>query len=127
MHTYAFIVANDIDMAKVSLPAHIGVHTTHPLSDPSRVTVLVTGGARIEDGIAAVMAVYPDAQATLSREQASVWLKNSAERARVAAEAAEMAEMSAAAAVVAASGKYAEAAAADAVFDAAKAERLTRQ
>lgn len=119
MHTYAFIVGQ-IDMTKVDLPAHIGVHTTHP----TPCTVLVTGGARIEDGIAAVMAVYPNARATLSREQASVWLKNSAERARLAAEAAEIAEVSAAAAVVAASGKYAEAAAADAAFDAAKAERL---
>ena len=74
-HSYAFIVSDtEIDMLAVSLPAHIGVHDTHPLSS-ARCLVLTCGGVNIEPAIDAVLAVYPDARATLAKEEAADWLK----------------------------------------------------
>lgn len=75
MQTYAFILSDTpIDLLAVNLPPYIGGHDTHPLAG-GRCTVLTTGGARIEDGIAAVLAVYPAARATTSKDEAADWLK----------------------------------------------------
>lgn len=75
MNTYAFIVTDEpINLTSVSLPPYIGVHDTHPLAGP-RCLVLSCGGASIDNGIAAVLATYPDARATTSKEEAGEWLK----------------------------------------------------
>lgn len=75
MQTYAFIVTDTpIDFLAVELPPHIGVSETHPLSG-GRCVVLSTAGSRIEDGIAAVLAVYPDVRATTDKMEAGEWLK----------------------------------------------------
>lgn len=72
---YAFIVSETpINLLAVNLPPYIGVHETHPLSS-ARCLVLSCGGANIEAGVSAVLAVYPDARATLSREEAADWLR----------------------------------------------------
>lgn len=75
-HSYAFII-NDtpINLLEINLPPYIGVSDTHPMAG-GRCTVLVTGGASIEDGIAAVLAVYPDARATTDKAEAAEWLKH---------------------------------------------------
>ena len=78
MQTYAFIVSDTpINLIAVPLPPYIGIHDTHPMAG-GRCTVLATGGASIDTGIAAVLAVYPDARATTSREEAGRWLKETA-------------------------------------------------
>lgn len=75
MNTYAFIVTDEpINPFNVNLPPHIGVHDTHPLAG-SRCLVLYCGGASIEAGITTVLATYPDARATTSKEEAGEWLK----------------------------------------------------
>lgn len=76
MSTYAFIISDTkIDTLACNLPSYIGVHDTHPLSS-ARCLVLICGGVNIEPGIDAVLAIYPDARATTSREQAAEWLKH---------------------------------------------------
>lgn len=75
MNTYAFIVSDEpINLLAVNLPPYIGVHDTHSLAS-DRCLVLVSGGASIEAGVAAVVAIYPDARATTSKEEAADWLK----------------------------------------------------
>lgn len=74
-YTYAFIITDrEIDLLTVELPNGIGVHDTHPLYSP-RCLVLSTGGANISDAVDAVLAVYPEARATLAKEEAAEWLK----------------------------------------------------
>lgn len=74
-YTYAFIVSDTpINLLKVNLPHYIGIGDTHPMNG-GRCTVLYNGGASIEDGVRAVLAVYPDARATTSKEEAAEWLK----------------------------------------------------
>lgn len=76
MNTYAFIVSDEpLNLVDVNLPPFIGFSTTHPLAS-ARCLVLYCGGASIEDGIAAVLVVYPDARATTSKEEAADWLKH---------------------------------------------------
>lgn len=75
MNTYAFIVSDTpINLVAVNLPPYIGVHDTHSLAS-ERCLVLTCGGANIDQGIAAVLTVYPDARATTSKEEAGEWLK----------------------------------------------------
>ncbi len=74
-HTYAFIITDrEINTLAVDLPNGISVHDTHPLYS-ARCLVLETAGANIHDAVAAVLAVYPDARATLAREEAAELLK----------------------------------------------------
>lgn len=76
MNTYAFIVSDEqINLLDVNLPPFIGFSTTHPLAS-ARCLVLYCGGANIDQGVAAVLAVYPDARATTSKEEAADWLKH---------------------------------------------------
>lgn len=75
MQTYAFIVTDTpINFLAVELPPHISIHDTHPMAS-GRCIVLTTGGARIEDGVAAVLAVYPDVRTTTDKAEAAEWLK----------------------------------------------------
>lgn len=74
-YTYAFIITDrEIDILSVKLPNGIGVHDTHPLYSP-RCLVLSTGGANISAAVDAVLAIYPNARATLAKEEAADWLK----------------------------------------------------
>lgn len=74
-YTYAFIVSDEpINLVAVNLPPHIGVGDTHPMHS-NRCIVLYNGGNAIADGIDAVLAVYPDARATTSKEEAAQWLR----------------------------------------------------
>jgi hypothetical protein len=74
-YTYAFIVSDTpINLLEVNLPPYIGIGDTHPMYG-GRCTVLYNGGAAIADGVAAVLAVYPDARATTSKQEAAEWLK----------------------------------------------------
>lgn len=62
-HTYRYLVNPDgspFDEAKINFPPGIG---TWPAQATSRILALVTGGSLIENGVAAVKAIYPDAEA----------------------------------------------------------------
>lgn len=75
-YTYAFIVSyQPINLLAVNLPSYIGIGDTHPMHSDGQCIVLYNGGNAIEDGINAVLAVYPDARATTSKEEAAQWLK----------------------------------------------------
>lgn len=60
-HTYIHVVvpSQPLDMAKVELPPYIG---TQPSSVGAHGVTLITSGAMIEDGVAAIRSVYPDAE-----------------------------------------------------------------
>lgn len=62
-HTYRYLVNPDgspFDEAKIQWPAGIG---TWPPQSTSRILAIVTGGSLIDNGVAAVKAAYPDAEA----------------------------------------------------------------
>jgi len=75
MKNYFFVISETpINLLTIDLPPYIGVHDTHPLAS-ERCTVFYGGGSKVQDFVAAVLAIYPDARATTSKEEAGEWLK----------------------------------------------------
>lgn len=76
MSDYMYVVYDEeMDFAKITLPPYISAKTGS-LGYGAREIALYTKGSRIEDGVNAILAVYPDAKPTALRLQAHEWLSD---------------------------------------------------